>query len=531
MLQTAVEITPRDRFSDRVDAALLDRLASRVSTFAARAPLVVRMPFTAEPLGTVPSCTAEDVQAAADLARAAQPAWAERSVRERARILLRFHDRLLDRKEEILDLIQLEGGKARRNAVEEVFDTAMVARYYANTVEDLLQPQRRHGALPVVTEAWEHRQPKGLAGFITPWNYPLTLGITDAIPALLAGNAVLIKPDSQTPFCTLWAAQLLEEAGVPRDLVQVVTGSGSVLGTPLIRSVDYVMFTGSTKTGRIVAAQAAERLIDYSMELGGKNAMIVLDDADLDWTVRGAIGACFGNNGQMCVSMERMYVQSGIYDAFVSRFVEATRAMRLGPQLDYTADMGALVSAKQLRTVESHVDDAVAKGARVLAGGRARPDLGPYFYEPTILDNVDEGMTLFAEETFGPVVAIYRVNTVEEAIEKSNASAYGLNFSVWSGNNARAHEIATKLQAGTVNVNEGYASAWASVDAPMGGFKDSGVGRRHGANGLLKYTEAQTIALQHLVPLSAPPPYMSQDTFVSVVGFALRLMKYLPGIK
>jgi succinate-semialdehyde dehydrogenase/glutarate-semialdehyde dehydrogenase len=530
MTQIAVETTTRERFSEHVDASLLERLASRVSTIGPREPLEVSMPFTAELLGSVPACTGEDVRAAAGLARSAQRAWADRPVRERVAIVLRFHDLLLDRQDEILDIIQLEGGKARRHAVEEVFDAAMVARYYANTAEDLLKPKRRHGAFPVVTEAWEHHQPKGVAGFIVPWNYPLTLGITDAIPALLAGNAVLIKPDSRTPFSTLWAVGLLEEAGMPAEVMQVVTGSGSALGRPIIDCIDYLMFTGSTRTGRIVAAQAAERLIDYSMELGGKNAMLVLDDADVDRTVRGAVVGCFSNAGQLCVSMERLYVQSGIYDAFVSGFAQATKAMRLGAGLDYSAELGTLISEEQLRSVEAHVEDAIEKGARVLAGGRPRPDLGPYFYEPTILENVDERMSLFGDETFGPVVSVYRVDTVEEAIEKANASPYGLNFSVWSGNTGRAHQIATRLQAGSVNVNEGYAAAWASVDAPMGGFKDSGVGRRHGAHGLLKYTEPQTIAIQHMVQLSTPP-YLSQDTFVSVVAFALRLMRYLPGIK
>ena len=228
--------------------------------------------------------------------------------------------------------------------------------------------------------------------------------------------------------------------------------------------------------------------------------------------------------------MERLYVQAGIYDAFLGGFAAAAKAMRLGTALDYSADMGTLISAEQLATVHSHVEDAVAKGARVITGGRPRPDIGPCFYEPTILENVDETMTLFADETFGPVVSIYRVENVEEAIERANASPYGLNFSVWSCDTARAHGIAARLQAGTVNVNEGYAAAWASVDAPMGGFKDSGVGRRHGAHGLLKYTEPQTIAIQHMVQLSAPS-YLSQDSFVTLVRFALRVMRYLPGIK
>jgi succinate-semialdehyde dehydrogenase/glutarate-semialdehyde dehydrogenase len=530
MAQIALQTATPPRLSNHVDRSSLERLASRVTVVNEREPMTVTMPFTGAPLASVPTCTTEDVRAAAGLARSAQSGWAARPVRERIKALLRFHDMVLDRQQEIMDLIQLENGKARRNAIEEVVDVAMVTRYYCNTVDDLLKPKRRQGAFPVVTEAWEQHQPKGLVGFIAPWNYPLTLGITDAIPALLAGNAVLIKPDSQTPFSTLWATSLLEQAGVPGEVMQVVTGPGATLGTPLIESVDYLMFTGSTHTGRVVAAQAAARLIDHSMELGGKNAMIVLDDADLDRTVRGAVIACFANSGQSCVSIERLYVQSGIFDEFVERFAEATAALRLGAALDYSAEMGSLVSEKQLRTVEAHVEDAVEKGAFVLAGGRARPDLGPYFYEPTILTNVDEQMTLFAEETFGPVVSVYRVETIDEAVEKANDSRYGLNASIWSRNADRARQIATRLQAGTVNINEGFASAWASTDAPMGGFKDSGVGRRHGAQGLLKYTEPQTVAIQHVVPLSAPP-YLSQDQFVSVVVLALRVLRHLPGIK
>src|SRR5579875_3109606 len=233
--------------------------------------------MTGELLGHVPHCTPDDVSVAAGRARARQAEWAARPVAERAAVLLRFHDLVLQRQDEVLDLIQLENGKARRHAFEEVLDVCLTSRYYANTAEEYLKPKRRQGVQLVLTEVWEYHHPKGLVGIISPWNYPLTLGISDAIPAIVAGNAVLAKPDDRTPLSALWAVGLLEEAGMPPGLIQMVTGPGSELGTPIIEQSDYLMFTGSTGTGRKVAKQAAERLIDCSMELGGKNALLVLD--------------------------------------------------------------------------------------------------------------------------------------------------------------------------------------------------------------------------------------------------------------
>jgi succinate-semialdehyde dehydrogenase / glutarate-semialdehyde dehydrogenase len=444
--------------------------------------------------------------------------------------MLRFHDLVLRRQDEVLDIIQLENGKARTHAFEEVADVCLTARYYAHTAEQYLSPKRRQGVLLRLTEVWEHHPPKGLVGIISPWNYPLTLGISDALPAIVAGNAVLAKPDDQTPFSALWAVRLLEEAGMPEGLVQIVTGPGSELGTPIIEQCDFLMFTGSTSTGRRVAAQAGERLIDCSMELGGKNALLVLDDADVGKAAAGAVRAAFSNAGQLCISIERIYVPTALWDGFVDRFVTAAKAVTLSAALDYSADMGSLINQKQLETVTHHVDDAVQKGATVLAGGRPRPDIGPYFYEPTILTGVREGMTVFADETFGPVVSLYPVHSEQEAIEKANDSPYGLNFSVWTSDPRRGRRVATRLQAGTVNVNEGYAAAWASVDAPMGGMKASGLGRRHGEHGILKYTEPQTIAIEHGPPVGVPP-WMRADHYARVMSSGLRVLRRLPGVK
>lgn len=511
-------------------AALLDELAGRVDAHNPDSRVEVTNAMTGQPLGSVPRCTSEDVTAAADRARAVQRDWAGRSIGERAAVLRRFHDLVLQHQNEVLDLIQLENGKARRHAFEEVMDVCVTARYYANTAEDYLRPKRRQGVQLVLTQVTELHHPKGLVGILSPWNYPLTLGISDALPAIVAGNAVLTKPDQQTPFSALWAVRLLEKAGMPAGLVQVVTGSGAQLGTPIIEQSDYLMFTGSTATGRTVAAQAGQHLIDCSMELGGKNALLVLDDADVNKAVSGAVRAAFSNAGQLCISVERIYVPGSLWDEFATRYAQAAKALKLSAALDYSGDMGSLISDKQLETVRHHVDDAVNKGAEVLAGGRARPDIGPYFYEPTILSGVREGMAAFADETFGPVVSLYRVDSEEEAIAKANDSDYGLNFSVWTSNAKRGRDVAARLQAGTVNVNEAYAAAWGSVDAPMGGMKASGLGRRHGEHGILKYTESQTIAVERLLPVGVPPG-LHPRRYARIMSGGLRLLKRMPGVK
>ncbi len=519
------------RANKKINEALLERLKGRATLAGGgRDEIDVEVPFTGEVLGSVPRGTGEDVREAVRRARAAQRSWARTSFEERSRVFMSFHDLVLERQDEALDIVQLESGKARGHAFDEVLDVAIVARYYARTAKSHLRPRRRQGAYPLLTSTREYHHPKGVAGFIVPWNYPLTLAVTDAIPALMAGNGAVVKPDAQTPYSALWAAELLHEAGLPRDLFGVVTGRGAELGTPLIENVDFLMFTGSTATGRTVAAQAAEKLIDYSMELGGKNAMIVLGDADLEKATEGAVRACFSNAGQLCISIERLYVHDSLFESFAERFAAKTRALRLGGALDYSAQMGSLVSEKQLDTVQRHVRDAVEKGAIILTGGSARPDLGPYFYEPTILTETAAGMALFAEETFGPVVSLQRFYSVDEAVEKANDSPYGLNFSVWTGDEARGQSLATRLQAGTVNVNEAYAAAWGSTDAPMGGFKDSGVGRRHGAHGILKYTEPQTVAAQRVLPV-APPPGMGAERYARVATAALRVLSRIPGIK
>ncbi|OIJ67438.1 succinic semialdehyde dehydrogenase [Streptomyces mangrovisoli] len=481
-------------------------------------------PFTGEKLADLPESTPEDVEKAFKAARAAQQLWAQVPVRQRAAVLLRFHDLVLARQAEVLDLIQLETGKARLHAHEEVQAVAVAARHYGRKAPSYLKPKRHAGAMPTLTKVTELRHPRGVVGQIAPWNYPLELSVGDALPAFVAGNAVVMKPDTETCLTALWARDLLIEAGLPAEVFQVVLGDGPVVGPEVVRHADYVSFTGSTRTGREVAQGAAARLVGVSLELGGKNAMLVLDDADIDKAAAGAVRACFSSAGQLCISIERLYVHESIADAFLARFTERTKALRLGTSLAYGADMGSLVGERQLETVKRHVEEAVAKGAKVLAGGVARPDVGPYFFEPTILDGVEAPMSVCTEETFGPVVSIYRFSTDDEAVDHANSTPYGLNSSVWTKNGGRGQAVAARLRTGTVNVNEGYAPAYGSVQSPMGGMKDSGLGRRHGSEGILKYTEAQTVAQQRLLPM-APSLGMDDEKYAEFMSRSLKVMK------
>ncbi|RSN13832.1 succinic semialdehyde dehydrogenase [Streptomyces sp. WAC 05977] len=482
-------------------AARAERLVRRVVGGADSAPVQMRAPFTGQPIATLPQATDADVRAVFDQAREAQRAWAERPVEDRQRILIRLHDLVLKRQEEALDLVQIEAGKARMDAFDEVSATALVAAYYGKHSAKILSPRRAAGLIPVLTKVGEIRHPKGVVGIISPWNYPLALTAMDVLPALAAGNTVVQKPDNQTALSALWLQEVAEEAGLPAGVWQIVLGRGSQIGDALVEESDYLCFTGSTPTGKGLAAKVAERLTSYSLELGGKNPMIVLPDADIAKTAAGAVTACFSSAGQLCVSVERIYVHESIREEFTRAFVAKTAALRLGGALDYQAQMGSLTSEAQLETVSAHVEDARSKGAKVLTGGKARPDLGPLFYEPTVLTDVTEDVKLFAEETFGPVVSIYGYTDVTDAIERANDTKFGLNASVWSRNGRAGWEVAARLKAGTVNVNEGFAATFGTVGLPMGGMKESGVGRRNGAEGLLKYTEAQAIAVQRGMPL------------------------------
>ncbi|HEV2635165.1 MAG TPA: succinic semialdehyde dehydrogenase [Actinocrinis sp.] len=502
------------------------RLTENIVVGSAKATVQVSSPLTGELIVELPQSNPGDVSLAFERARAVQAQWAARPVRERAAVLKRLHDQVLDDEEHLLNLLQIETGKARVHAYEELTGAVAALRHYGAASARYLRPRRRRGALPGLTKVHEVYHPKGVVGVITPWNYPVALTVMDIAPAFAAGNAVVHKPDNAATLSVLYLRQLALNAGLPADLWQIVTGDGPVTGPAVVDHADYISFTGSTRTGRQVAQQAAGRLIGCSLELGGKNSMVVFDDADLDKAVSGALRGCFTSAGQLCVSYERIYAHYSVYDQFVERFVTETKAMRLGSALAYGADMGSLASTKQLETVTKHVEDARAKGAKVLSGGRRRPDIGPLFYEPTILSGVLPTMASYSDETFGPVVAVYPFKNENEVIEMVNDTNFGLAGSIWTRDSKRAREAALRIHAGMINVNEGHAATFGSIGASIGGMRDSGLGRRNGPEGILRYTETQAIARQTGLPL-APWFGASQEKHAQRFSGALRLLKSL----
>ncbi|MCB4207883.1 succinic semialdehyde dehydrogenase [Arthrobacter sp. UM1] len=483
-------------------------------------------PFSGETLARYAAATEETVASALEDARRAQAPWAARSARSRARWLGRLHGLLAEHREEILTLVQAETGKSRIHAFDELMHVLLVVAYYARTAPRALRTERRRAAVPGLTSAFLHRHPHGVVGHISPWNYPLSLGISDAIAPLVAGNAILHKPDSQTALVTLFCRRLAVQAGLDPNLWQVVVGEGSVIGPAISESCDFVAFTGSTKTGVDVATRAAQRMIGTSLELGGKNGMLVTADADLQAAAKAAVRGCFSSAGQLCVSMERVYVERPAYERFREAFRRATADAVLGAGYGADYDIGTLTGPKQLERVEAHVEDARSHGASVVAGGRARPDIGPFAYEPTILEGVTPEAACFAEETFGPLVSLYPVDSVEEGVEQMNSTPYGLNASVWAGSRRAGHALAARIESGTVNVNEMFAAAFGAVDSPMQGYGLSGNGGRHGREALEHLTWTQTVAVQNALGFGVPEG-VSRQGFMDAMTAGLRLLRAL----
>jgi len=448
--------------------------------------LVSVNPATGEVLQELECANEEGVVSAVMRARAAQPAWAELGLRRRIALLREFQGRLYARKSDIAAAITREAGKPLAEAlVTEVLVVLDAARFLIDNAWALLrdEPVPHANLVTKLKSGWLVREPHGVIGIISPWNYPFSIPATETLAALVAGNAVVLKPSELTPLVALELASLLHAAGVPQDIFQVMVGEGPV-GAALMRSsIDKLVFTGSLTTGKRIAAAAAERLLPVVLELGGKDPMLVLDDADVDVASSAAVWGAFVNAGQACLSVERCYVHRSLYEAFAKACADKTKKLRIGNGMDAHTDVGPMIQERQVRIVESHVEDAKACGARVLAGGRRMPELGANFYAPTVLADVAQDMRIMREETFGPVLPVMACGNDDEAVRLANDSEYGLAASVWTRDASRGQHLARRIHAGTVMVND-VISCFGISEAPHGGVKASGVGRTHGRFGL-----------------------------------------------
>ena len=458
-----------------------------VTDFQIAARKVVSVnPATGETLREFECASERDVHAAVARARAAQPAWNELGVRGRVAILREFQRLLHQRKSEVAALITREAGKPMVEALlTEVLVVLDSTRFCVeNTFAFLREQPVPHGNLAMKTKTGRIlREPHGVIGIVSPWNYPFSIPATESLSALVTGNAVVLKPSELTSLTAVELASLLHQAGVPKDVFQVIVGDGTTGSALLNAEIDKLVFTGSVATGKRIAQAAAARLLPVVLELGGKDPMLVLDDADADVASSGAVWGSFANCGQACLSVERCYVHRSLYNAFLEACVRKTKQLRVGNGIDPQTEIGPLIYERQLRNVESHVEDARARGARVLTGGSRLPQLGPNFYAPTVLADVTHAMHIMREETFGPVLPVMPFDTDEEAIRLANDSDYGLAASIWTRDRARGESLARRILAGTVMVNDAVACFGIS-EAPHGGVKASGMGRTHGRFGM-----------------------------------------------
>jgi acyl-CoA reductase-like NAD-dependent aldehyde dehydrogenase len=471
--------------------------------------LVVRNPADGKVLAELPAITPDDVPELVARGRAAQGRWQAIGTDERAKLFKALRSWLYAHQEEFTDTISREGGKPVEDAfyLEWVYAMSSLS-YWPRIAPGLLADRRKfaRNRLFAGNTTVERYVPHGVVGIIGPWNYPFVNSIGDAIPALLAGNAVILKPASKTPLTSLLLQRGMREVGFPDDIFQVAIGPGPV-GGELVEHVDMIMFTGSTAVGKGIARQAAERLIPFSLELGGKDPLIVLSDADVQKAADHALYYSLVNGGQTCMSIERIYVESPVYDEFVERLLAGFDQVDFGDPSGGlgTVEVGSMTVGSQADEIADQVKDAIAKGAKVLRGGNkvVKGD-GAIYFEPTVLTEVTHGMEIVDEETFGPTIQILRVADAEEAIRLANDSKYGLAAAVYSGNAARAEAVARRIEAGTVSINDSLVF-WAELQMPMGGWKESGAGLgRHGEVGILKYTKLQSLFISR-TPLKKMP--------------------------
>jgi acyl-CoA reductase-like NAD-dependent aldehyde dehydrogenase len=486
----------------------------------------VENPATGEVIAHVPDMSADEVAAMAAAGRAAQPAWDALGFEGRGRILKRMQKWVVDNADDIIGVIRSETGKTFEDAqLAEISYGAAAFGFWADNAPKYLADEKVKSSSVMVKgkKLILRYKPLGLIGVIGPWNYPLTNSFGDCIPALAAGNSVILKPSEITPLTSLKLQEGLRECGVPEGVFQVATGRGGT-GAALTDAVDMIMFTGSTATGKKVMAKAAETLTPVSLELGGKDPMVVLSDAELERAANTAVYYSMFNGGQTCISIERVYVEEPVYDEFVAKVTEKAKALRQGNGGPGSADVGSMTFPPQVDIVERHVEDAKAKGAKVLVGGHRGQDKG-YWYEPTILVDVDHTMDCMTEETFGPTLPIMKVRDAEEAIRLANDSPYGLGASVFSKDVGRGEAVARRIDAGAVCVNDALLN-YSALELPMGGAKASGLGSRHGAGGIRKYTQHQALLVSRLHPKRDMHMYPYSAKMTRRLG---KLFKFLYG--
>ncbi len=461
--------------------------------------MAVENPATGEKLTEVPALTREQTLELVAQARAAQPAWAELGFAGRGELLRAMRRWLVDNRSRAIQTLCDENGKTYEDAQLEILYCADALGFWAKRAPKWLADERERAHSPLLfgRKIINRYVPYGVVGVIGPWNYPLINNFGDAVPALAAGNTVVLKPASITPLSSLLMAEGMREVGVPEGVFGVATGSGGTVGNALVDSVDMLHFTGSTEVGRQLMEAGAKRLLPVTLELGGKDPMVVLRDANVERAANAAVWGALQNCGQTCISVERVYVEADVYEPFVAKVVEKVKALRQGPPAGPgKVDLGALTSPEQVEIIQDHIRDALDKGARVETGGALRPGSGRFF-EPTVLTGVDHSMKIMREETFGPTLPIMKVADEEEAIRLANDSTMGLDSSVFGANTRHAEDVARRLQSGGVVVNDALTN-YLAMEIPIGGVKESGIGARHGKYGIQKYCQRQNLVVTRL---------------------------------